>query len=88
METTSARALAALVGELSVRSDRFRRWWADHRVREKGHGRKLLAHPIVGRLELTYETLAVGDDPDLRLVVYSAEPGSPSATALELLAHV
>ena len=81
------RALAALVGELSVRSDRFRRWWADHRVREKGHGRKLLAHPIVGRLELTYETLAVGDDPDLRLVVYSAEPGSPSATALELLAH-
>lgn len=37
-------ALANLVGELSVRSERFRRWWADHRVREKGHGTKLLAH--------------------------------------------
>jgi transcriptional regulator with XRE-family HTH domain len=80
-------ALAALVGELSVRSEHFRRWWADHHVREKSHGCKLLAHPIVGRLELTWEALAVGDNPDLRLVVYTAEPGSPSATALELLAH-
>jgi transcriptional regulator with XRE-family HTH domain len=81
------QALAALVGELSVRSERFRRWWADHRVREKGHGTKLLAHPIVGPLELTYETLVLGDDPDLRLVVYTAAPGSPSDTALEVLAH-
>jgi hypothetical protein len=36
--------LAALVGELSVKSAEFRRWWPDHDVRAKSHGRKRL-HP-------------------------------------------
>lgn len=79
--------LAALVGELSIRSQRFRRWWADHRVKEKGHGVKRFHHPIVGVLTLSYEALALADAPDLKLIVYSAEPGSASTTALELLAH-
>lgn len=79
--------LATLVGELSVHSEPFRRWWADHRVVQKGSGVKRMAHPIVGPLDLAYETLAVGADPDLRMVVYTAQPGSPSETALELLAH-
>jgi transcriptional regulator with XRE-family HTH domain len=80
-------ALAQLVGELSMASEQFRRWWADHRVREKSHGLKRLMHPIVGPLELSFEALAVSGAPDLQLVVYTAEPGSASATALELLAH-
>ena len=84
---TSATSSAVRAGISSVRSERFRRWWANHRVREKGHGVKRLAHPIVGRIDLSYETLALGDDPDLRLVVYTAEPGSSSAEALELLAR-
>jgi transcriptional regulator with XRE-family HTH domain len=77
--------LAALVGELSVRSDEFRRLWAAHDVKEKGHGVKRLLHPLVGELTLSFETLALADDADQHLVAYHAEPGSPSADALRLL---
>lgn len=46
--------LAALVGELSMKSEEFRRWWADHDVHEKTHGTKRLMHPIVGELTVSY----------------------------------
>lgn len=79
--------LLALVGELSVRSEEFRSLWAAHTVTDKGHGTKRLRHPLVGELTLSYESLKVaGDDPDLVLVTYHAEPGTASADALRLLA--
>ncbi|QCX78786.1 anaerobic benzoate catabolism transcriptional regulator [Streptomyces sp. YIM 121038] len=78
--------LSALVGELSVKSDTFRRLWAAHDVREKGHGVKQLRHPLVGRLTLSYETMRLTDDTEQSLITYHAEPGSPSAEALRLLA--
>ncbi|MFE3074194.1 helix-turn-helix domain-containing protein [Streptomyces sp. NPDC059247] len=81
-------ALLALVGELSVRSEEFRSLWAAHTVADKGHGTKRLRHPLVGEMTLSYESLRVaGADPDLVLVTYHAEPGSPSADALRLLAQ-
>ncbi|MER8235433.1 helix-turn-helix transcriptional regulator [Streptomyces sp. NPDC094049] len=81
-------ALLALVGELSVRSEEFRSLWAAHTVADKGHGTKRLRHPLVGEMTLSYESLKVaGADPDLVLVTYHAEPGSPSADALRLLAQ-
>ncbi|MEV6326657.1 helix-turn-helix transcriptional regulator [Streptomyces sp. NPDC051909] len=80
--------LLSLVGELSVRSEEFRSLWAAHTVTDKGHGMKRLRHPLVGEMTLQYESLKVsGDDPDLVLVTYHAEPGSPSADALRLLAQ-
>ncbi|MFC8172899.1 helix-turn-helix domain-containing protein [Streptomyces sp. NPDC057242] len=80
--------LLALVGELSVRSEEFRSLWAAHTVTDKGHGTKRMRHPLVGEMELSYETLKVsGADPDLVLVTYHAEPGTPSADALRLLAQ-
>ncbi|MFI1653692.1 helix-turn-helix domain-containing protein [Streptomyces sp. NPDC020472] len=80
--------LLALVGELSVRSEEFRSLWAAHTVTDKGHGRKRLRHPLVGEMTLSYESLKVaGDDPDLMIVTYHAEPGTPSADALRLLAQ-
>ncbi|MER7624615.1 helix-turn-helix transcriptional regulator [Streptomyces sp. NPDC126503] len=80
--------LLALVGELSVRSEEFRSLWAAHTVTDKGHGTKVLRHPLVGGMTLSYESLKVaGDDPDLMLVTYQAEPGSASADALRLLAQ-
>ncbi|MDV5147989.1 helix-turn-helix transcriptional regulator [Streptomyces sp. SBC-4] len=80
--------LLALVGELSVKSEEFRSLWAAHTVADKGHGTKRLRHPLVGELTLSYESLKVaGDDPDLVLVTYHAEPGSASADALRLLAQ-
>jgi transcriptional regulator with XRE-family HTH domain len=77
--------LAELVGELSMKSEPFRRWWAAGDVREKTHGRKLIRHPIVGDIELDYETLALPDAPDQLLVTYTAAAGSPSETSLALL---
>ncbi|AUY51041.1 helix-turn-helix transcriptional regulator [Streptomyces sp. CB01881] len=78
--------LAALVGELSVRSEEFRRLWADHQVRQKTHGVKLIRHPLVGELDFGYETLAVNGSADQLLVVFTARPGSPTAQKLALLA--
>ncbi|MFB6569988.1 helix-turn-helix transcriptional regulator [Streptomyces noursei] len=78
--------LTTLVGELSLRSEDFRRLWADHQVREKSYGVKRLHHPVVGELELPYETLAVPGEAGQLLVVYTAEPGSRTAERLQLLA--
>jgi hypothetical protein len=80
------RALADLVGELSTRSEPFRKWWAAHNVRYHQTGRKRLHHPTVGDLDLDYEVMEVSADSGLLLAVFSAEPGSRSAEALELLA--
>lgn len=77
--------LTELVGELSVRSEPFRRLWARQDVRAPARGPLRLHHPQVGPLELHYEKLLVPDARDQQLVVLSAEPGSPSAEALTLL---
>ena len=49
-------------------------------------GRKRIHHPVVGDLELTYESFELPADPGLSLSTYTAEPGSASADALKLLA--
>ncbi|WP_327121308.1 helix-turn-helix transcriptional regulator [Streptomyces sp. NBC_01341] len=78
--------LSALVGELSVKSQDFRRLWARHDVKEKSHGVKRLCHPLVGELSLSFETFTLPDDAEQSMVTYHAEPGSESAEALRLLA--
>ncbi|MBW8701250.1 hypothetical protein MBT84_16725 [Streptomyces sp. MBT84] len=78
--------LSALVGELSVKSEEFRRLWATHDVKEKSHGLKQLRHPLVGDLELQFESFRPPSDGELSMVTYHAEPGSASAEALRLLA--
>ncbi|MHC5258628.1 helix-turn-helix domain-containing protein [Streptomyces sp. UC4497] len=78
--------LSALVGELSVKSEEFRRLWATHDVKEKGHGVKRMRHPLVGELTLAYETLHLPDDDGQFLSVYHPEPGTASAEAMRLLA--
>jgi transcriptional regulator with XRE-family HTH domain len=80
------RAMQDLVGELSTRSEVFRRLWGAHDVRTHGAGTKRFRHPVVGELVLAYEELAVTAEPGLVMLVYSAEPGSPTAERLRLLA--
>jgi transcriptional regulator with XRE-family HTH domain len=75
-----------LVGELSTRSDEFRRRWGAHNVRHHGTGVKNFHHHIVGDLTLAYEGLEMAAEPGLTLTIYTAEPGSPSEQALRLLA--
>lgn len=78
-------ALASLVGELSLLSASFRGWWAQHHVHAKHAGTKRFRHPLVGDLTLQHQTLSVVDRPDLTLVVYAAQPGSPDADRLAVL---
>jgi transcriptional regulator with XRE-family HTH domain len=80
--------LTELVGELSLKSEEFRRLWARHDVREKTHGVKRLHNPQVGELTLTYESFTVAGAPEQMLVVYSAEPGSSTEQALALLSSM
>ncbi|PSL37351.1 transcriptional regulator with XRE-family HTH domain [Labedella gwakjiensis] len=80
------KALQDLVGELSTQSDTFRRIWGAHDVRRHGAGTKRFRHPLVGDLTLAYEELAITAEPGLVMLVYTAEPGSPSAERLRLLA--
>ena len=80
------RALTDLVGELSTRSEEFRTRWAAHNVLFHSTGTKKLHHPVVGHLDVTYEALELRTDPGLTMIVYTAEPGSPTQDALNLLA--
>ncbi|REK84951.1 XRE family transcriptional regulator [Streptomyces inhibens] len=78
--------MASLIGQLSLKSPEFRQLWAAHDVQDKGFGVKVVNHPLAGRLTLAYETLTLPADPDQQVITYHAEPGSPSAEALRLLA--
>jgi transcriptional regulator with XRE-family HTH domain len=81
-----SKDLTDLIGELSTRSETFRKRWADHNVRQHRTGPKKIHHSAVGDLELNFETMSLDSDPSLTLVIYTAVPHSPSADALRLLA--
>lgn len=80
------KALHDLVGELSTRSPEFRRRWSSHDVRLHGAGVKTFHHDVVGDLELAYESTELVAEPGLTLTIYVAEPASPTAQRLALLA--
>jgi transcriptional regulator with XRE-family HTH domain len=81
------RALAELIGELSVKSSAFASLWAKHSVKLCSSGTKYLHHPEVGDLDLDYEALHLPEADGQRLVVHTAPAGSNSADALKLLAR-
>lgn len=78
--------LQSLIGELSLKSERFRKLWARHDIHRGGSDTGVIRHPRVGEMRLRREKLAVIGGDGLQLVVYHAEPGSPDADALALLA--
>jgi transcription regulator MmyB-like protein len=80
------RELSDLIGQLSTRSDDFRWRWAAHNVRIHTSGVKLLHHPVVGDLDLPFESFPLPADPSQSLLIYTAEPRSPTQDALNLLA--
>ncbi|MEW1861075.1 helix-turn-helix transcriptional regulator [Streptomyces sp. NPDC088194] len=79
--------LAALIGELTVHSAEFATMWADHRIVACDVADYAMRHPLVGTLTVTQQTLQSPQGEGPALVVATAAPGSPSATALTLLAH-
>lgn len=80
------KGLQDLVGELSTRSEEFRALWGAHNVRAPGAGTKRFNHPLVGEVSLAYEELDITAEHGHVMIVYTAEPGSPSAERLGLLA--
>jgi transcriptional regulator with XRE-family HTH domain len=79
------KQLTALVGELSTRSDEFRRLWGSHDVKHHDTGVKTFDHPVVGHLDLAFESFQLVGDNRLTILAYSAEPGSPSDDGLKVL---
>ncbi|GAA1516292.1 helix-turn-helix domain-containing protein [Kribbella lupini] len=79
-------ALAQLVGELSVTDADFRVWWAEQRVNSAAYGTKHYRHAVVGDLTLDCDVWASPDGSGQRLMVLTAEPGSPSYDGLRILA--
>ncbi|MFF4698531.1 helix-turn-helix transcriptional regulator [Streptomyces chattanoogensis] len=77
---------AELIAELTAAAPEFAGLWDEHRLKDKTHGRYVYRHPVVGTLDLGFETLRLPDDPDQALIAHTVESGSPSETALRLLA--
>jgi MmyB-like transcription regulator ligand binding domain len=80
------RELSDLIGQLSTHSEDFRRRWAAHNVRIHTSGVKLIHHPGVGDLDLSFEFFPMPGDSSQSLLTYTSEPGSPTQDALNLLA--
>lgn len=79
------RGLADMIGALRSSSPEFARLWEDSTVARHRSERKTIDHPEVGELELDCDVLSV-HGAELRVVVYSAAPGSEAADKLRLLA--
>ena len=77
--------LAALVGELLVKSPDFGRLWNRYEVRRAGAGDRIIRHPLVGTLRLAHETLGLSHAEGHCVIVYLAEPGTPDHDAMVLL---
>jgi transcriptional regulator with XRE-family HTH domain len=80
------RTLTRLVGELTAHSPRFAELWAsgDPGPHQRDPSRrKTIDHPMVGHITLDCDTLIVAAD-DLRVMVYTAEPGTEDAERLAL----
>jgi transcriptional regulator with XRE-family HTH domain len=77
--------LAAIVGELAVKCPEFSRMWERYDVRRVGNGQKTFLHPDVGTMTLSHEVMEINRTDGGRVVVYTAEPGTPDYDAMVLL---
>lgn len=78
--------LTGLAQELAATSAAFRSRWARHEVHVSPSGIRRLHHPVVGELDLPFESTPLASDPGQTLLMYTAEPGTPAADALTILA--
>lgn len=76
--------LRAIVDELREQSPRFAQLWDERPAAVHVSATKVIEHPEAGRLTLECDVLRV-EGSDLRIVVYSAAPGTPDAEAISRL---
>jgi len=79
--------LATLIGELSMKSDDFAQLWSDHRIQACAVAVYEMRHPLVGTVTLSQQTVVSPEAEGQSIVVATAEAGSPSESALTLLAQ-
>jgi transcriptional regulator with XRE-family HTH domain len=79
--------LAALIGELSMKSCDFVTMWGDHRVKPCEANAYRLRHPTVGSLTVTQQNLVLARSPQQSLCLITTEEGSSSADTIALLAR-
>ncbi|MET9471601.1 helix-turn-helix transcriptional regulator [Streptomyces sp. NPDC002917] len=89
LRTTAGRypddqQLRRLVTELRTNSERFAELWDAGAVGQHEAAQKTIDHPQVGSLTLDCDVLSVAGS-DLRIMIYTAEPGTEDAERLELL---
>lgn len=77
-----------LLDRLTGGSDYFTRLWEAHEVAPKTHDQKALLHPDVGEFVIEFDAFEITAMPGHQLVVYSAEPASPSERAFQGLSGV
>lgn len=80
------KKVTELIGELSTLSTDFSTRWAKHDVHRHLRGRKVVNHPAAGTMDLAYDDFALPGDPHVSITTYTADPGTPSADGLTLLA--
>jgi hypothetical protein len=67
------------VGDASIRAARqvprpqVRAWWPRHDIVALSSGTKRLRHPILGDLNLEHVELHLADDPEQKLVTFTAD---------------
>jgi transcriptional regulator with XRE-family HTH domain len=76
--------IRALIDDCLAGSPEFAALWAEHEVAIQHTLCKHVTHPVVGDLDLLCEMLLIPDR-DQRALLYTAEPGSRSHQALQLL---
>ncbi|MFD7135386.1 helix-turn-helix domain-containing protein [Streptomyces sp. NPDC059894] len=79
------KQLASLVGELTMNSEEFAARWARHPVRTCVAGTKEIDHPLVGAMELSFQSLLVPGAAGQRMIAYTARVGTSSEAGLRLL---
>ncbi|TCJ94251.1 helix-turn-helix transcriptional regulator [Nocardia alba] len=79
------RRLTSLIDELTAANPVFHRIWTIYTTADTAHGHRLIQHPVVGRIEFAYETLALPGDADQLLVVYTVAPDSAAREAVATL---
>jgi hypothetical protein len=78
--------LAALVGELLLKSPDFARLWERYDVTTRAAAqKKTFHHPHVGTITLGFQGMQLEGTPGQRLGVYIAEAGTPDYDAMILL---
>ncbi|HZZ45670.1 MAG TPA: helix-turn-helix transcriptional regulator [Pseudonocardia sp.] len=77
--------LQGLITELRSNSARFAQLWDSGAVGRHEAARKTIDHPTVGALTLDCDVLSVSGS-DLRIMIYTAEPGTEDEERLALLA--